>query len=144
MTEMWAPRTWTIPNDAPPLRREMAWPERIGRKKIGNPDETVVAAWEAFGDGPERDVMLTFNVGTTYCTKATKKRRVGEPNYDGEDKRALVTVMEINAAKAEFVRVTGLCAECQGDGLSWAGWNHLSGHKIRECHHCRGTGKAAR
>lgn len=83
---------------------------------------------------------VTVGPVTTY----KKGPRKGKTKYGSRKDchKVLVTHEDMLAEKANFIAETGRCGECQGNGLTWAGWSKDEGNRFRKCGTCNGTGLA--
>jgi hypothetical protein len=59
---------------------------------------------------------------------------------DDDCQRTVIFDADIEAARVEYERTTGKCAECI-EGHRFAGWHHVKGYKYKPCDRCGGTGK---
>jgi hypothetical protein len=104
----------------------------VANRKIGVIPNFLWHSWECL-DTADGSVLMTGCVSSGLVTKGPRK---GRPRYDGEPKRVVVTDGELLTEKARYECEEGKCSECGGDGQEFAGWNHITGTRWRECTRC--------
>lgn len=108
------------------------------RKKIGAPAE-----WEAF----EWSVVDHENIDTSAIRVRGSipigKRKDGRPRWGKRSEADSVYIynQDIEAAKLEYERESGKCADCI-DGQYCCGFGVGPVYKYRSCSRCNGTGRA--
>lgn len=73
----------------------------------------------------------------------TKGKRKGRPDWKccTEARVVFFTREDITRVQQEWERETGKCAQCEGSGQEWAGYNVRTGDRFRKCLLCGGSGK---
>jgi hypothetical protein len=94
------------------------------------------------------DVRVGLQVeGAVYRHTISRGPRKGRLDYRKPEPGSLVTMTigkkQFDAWRAQWETETGLCSECSGTGIVFAGWNHITGTRMRPCHTCGGTGNSA-
>ena len=70
--------------------------------------------------------------------------RKGKKVWRGEEREVFASYAEITATELAWEKEHDTCHQCGGDGQMWAGWNHETGTRYRECDVCVGSGKPAK
>lgn len=110
----------------------------VARESVGIQD------WEAYRfESVANGVIVTGCVPHGTYSRGKYK---GKPRFDhpkaAHRLRVAVSNAEIVAFALRSERETGKCWECNGTGRAYAGWNHLTGVKHRDCSRCSATGAA--
>jgi hypothetical protein len=71
---------------------------------------------------------------------ATKK---GKPKWRKPYDEVCVTEAEFQAERRSYEQTTGKCADCEGSGQTWCGWNHVTGNRFKPCRRCDAKGEVA-
>jgi len=106
----------------------------VARRKLGAPDEWewCRAAWKDDG------VHLEGGVPDGYWKSGFRR---GLKKWSGELDKCIVSSMELKAEREAYVKSTGNCCECMGDGKVEIGYNEAEGQTFRPCAECKGTGR---
>ncbi len=91
-------------------------------------------AWKRAGD----DLIITGGVPTIISRGKNK----GRYKWDGKGESVVVTRDERDAEYSRYVKDTGNCGDCYGEGRQLSGWSKDDGARYRECKLCNGTGRA--
>jgi len=108
------------------------------RKRHGLPDAFAFYKWERLPAGLESNTSRL--TGEMTCGVMKSGKRKGEPRYLGKKTRREFYVSDDEDARiaVEYESVTGLCADCEGKGVTIASSSITSGNKYRPCGRCSG------
>lgn len=102
--------------------------------------------WRIYAFDSGEKGSADFEVKGRVCADFQFGERAGHPNWKDFDPATEYTLRIGNQELIDWMLAreaeTGVCADCDGTGQSWAGWDKDAGHKYRECRRCSGTGKS--
>lgn len=119
-----------------PVRTYVNFAEVVARRKLGKGDDYHMAGWECVGKTSDLIVSMGPHIGVK-----TRGPYKGCPKWGVIDK-CVVSQSEEQAEKLRYEADTGTCSGCCGHKVVWAGWNHITGSKYRDCRRCNATGVA--
>lgn len=110
--------------------------------KHGMPNEPILLSMKCMPQTGET-IYLEFFL-CEHVPLFTKGAQKGRPNFKRcvGKKLVAVPVTERDRIIALYEEVTGKCKLCHGKGQEWAGWDHKSGDRYRDCKRCGCTGNA--
>jgi hypothetical protein len=113
--------------------------ERL-RRDHNLPSDFVFYSWACMPKDSERVIYYEFKGGCYPLVKTGK--RAGKPNYrNGTGKRTFqITIPESEQWEADWVKETGKCVECHGEGKTMSRFGVNIPTEYRECHCCKGSG----
>jgi hypothetical protein len=133
------------PDSAPPVRprpeRDCSQ-EQCAKEMLGLPKDWRATTWQVVGDvkspiGIQLSGGVYRHVKTRGPNKGKTDFRKPEP---GSEVTLVVGKAQFEAWRAKWEAETGWCSECHGTGVVFAGWNHITGTRMRVCKPCGGTG----
>jgi len=78
----------------------------------------------------------------------TSGKRKGEPVWSepvpGTRNTVCFMNSEVRVTQEAWETQTGQCAQCDGTGQQFAGWDRVNGRRTKRCEKCGGTGLAKR
>lgn len=113
-------------------------------ERMGLPPEWQAYQWEALGEpGNATGVRLSGGVFRHTIQRGPRKGRTdyGKPEPFSEV-TATVSLVEYETWQRKWQNETGLCFECEGTGVVFAGWDHKKGTRHRGCGACGASGNA--
>lgn len=132
-------------DSAPPVRPRPERPcshDQFAKELLGLPADWRVVSWKVI----EVDkVRVGVQVeGGVYRQTISRGPRKGKLDYRKPEPGSSVTLTigekQFHAWRAQWEAETGLCSECSGTGVVFAGWNNITGTRMRPCRPCGGTG----
>lgn len=113
------------------------------REIAGMPEHWEVYSWRAIG--PPGPTKLYELKGCFKPPVYKSGQSAGQPNWSKRDKTSErvihITPAEYRAWEAAWVKRTGLCPDCRGEGQTVASVG-IGGTTYRECCTCKGSGKS--
>lgn len=117
----------------------MSHVERVGMRKLGDPEGFAFFKFTALADG------TILMVGGKYRLLKSGKRK-GERTWNGcgGEQTIAVAPSEVKQEEERYSAETGKCSRCLGEGKTFASWSATDGVKHRACSACSGSGEAGR
>lgn len=118
--------------------------DQHARELYNLPSDWAAYSWFAHGTKETGYVELK---GGVFRKKIERGKNKGKTDFRNPEPGTQATFSLANVAHKAWLRLwemdTGYCAECNGTGLAWAGWDHVKGSAYRPCKPCNATGSAA-
>lgn len=115
-----------------------------GKEKIAAPDGFEFYFFEKLPEqGPAQVIKMVGGVAPIKIKGRNKDERNWKKMDPATKREVYLPVEEHKAWIAEWETKTGLCANCQGEGVVTAGWNVETGIRQKPCPQCGGTGQKA-
>lgn len=112
------------------------------RRVHGLPDGWLPRVYRSLGDA--RATIGYSLTGAVPLGVVTRGPRKGRPKFPPlrQLQEVIITPLDVEVARAEWVAATGLCPQCGGSGQTVWRVSTTSGTEYRPCQACGGTGKA--
>ena len=121
--------------------------ENHARELLHQPPEWRIHRWQRLPEDAHYGGFTHTAVTGAVCNAVfLRGPRKGPTNWSKRDpdtdRGVIISDVEHNAWLLAWEKQTGKCHECGGTGQEWAGWNHETGDRYRDCRRCKATGKA--